>query len=137
MTATATALDKRFRALAKTLLSKRGRACTFYPIQDDTDGSAYDVNTGTIPDGDGVAIKTNAVFVLLGAKGRSPQDRSAEGVRQEDHFMYVPAIDFSSPPKAADKVIFDNENAEWRVLAVTFLYSGELTALYGVYLKKP
>lgn len=130
-----TSLDDRFRPLAQTLLSKRGKAVTFYPITDDTDGSAYDVTTGTTTAVDGAAVTTYAAVAFVGKASRTGQDTPVSGVRRADLLLWVPAADFSTAPKAEDKVVFDNEN--WRVLAVESVYSGEEAALYGVYIRKP
>lgn len=124
----ATALDVRFLALAKRLVDKYGKSVTFYPVTDDTDGSAYDVNTGTTPATDGAAVATKGAF-------SSSNESIRVGVRQGTRLLYVPAADFAAAPKPGDKVTFDSEDL--RVVDLDIFYSGENAAMYGVYVKRP
>jgi hypothetical protein len=125
---TTTALDVKFLALAKRMIDKYGKAVTFYPLTVDSDGSAYDVNTGTTTAADGTAVVTKGVFSIS-------KDTTREGVRLGSRLLYVPAQDFETTPKTGDKVTFDS--ADLRVVDIDIYYSGEQAALYGVFVRKP
>ena len=125
---TATALDIKFLALAKRMIDKYGKEVAFYPLPVDSDGSSYDVTTGTTSDADGGAIVTKGVFSIS-------KDTSREGVRMGSRLLYVPAQDFETAPKTGDKVTFDS--SDLRIVDVDIYYSGEQAAMYGVFVRKP
>lgn len=125
---TATALDVRFLQRAKELIDKYGKSIAFYPIETDSTGENYDTATGTTPDNEDEDVVSTKTIV-----GTAKDARSKEFIRNGARLLYVPAADFERAPKAADRVVFDEQS--WRVLEVDIFYSGEQAALYAVYAK--
>lgn len=132
-----TALDDRFRALAKAELDKNGKSVVFSLLSDDLDGSTYDVNTATLPEGAPVIVPTKALIgTAKDTKGKeflrgSGPVRAIS--RESDRTLFVPAVDFAVPPKAGDTVVIDG--IVFTVLESDPIYSGELAAMYVVQVK--
>lgn len=121
-------LDSRLRPRATALTSKYGAVAVFIPVTEDADGSAYDVSTGTVDPAGTTSVTTKAV------PGTAKDLWGREFARQGDRVIYVPAEAFSVAPKSGDAVTVFGE--DWTVLESDPIYSGELAAMYMVFLRR-
>ncbi len=118
-----TVLDLKFLPLAKTLITKYGKAVTFVA----TTAGTYDTSTGE-------AAVTTATATVKGVFRGPTETQLDSGVAQSgDGYITFAALGMSAVPTPTDQVVIDGQT--WRVLSVENLYSGESVCLYTAHVR--
>jgi hypothetical protein len=117
-------LDTKARNLAVKLLNKFGKIITLQSI---TEGS-YDPSTG---DMSANTITTYSPFAIIG--DYNGIKLTGGTIQQGDRKVTIAALGYALP-QPADKVIIDNES--YNVIAVKNTWSGNLSALYEMQVRK-
>lgn len=119
-----TALDTRFRELARSMLDKFGKSATYTVT---TEG-AYDVATGT------AAVTETSSTVKVFIDSFSGQDYMSGLVERTDKKLLLAAVDVESP-KLGDKVTIGSD--VYRVIPpVRETWSGEFIAMFELQVRK-
>jgi hypothetical protein len=117
-------LDARARATANTLLDKFGKSITLTSI---VEGS-YDPATGDMS----ANTTTNTTHTAI-IKDYNGIDFMGGVIQSGDRKVMIAALD-TTTPQPADKVTINSE--VYQVIAVRYVWSGELPALYELQVRK-